>query len=122
LTQNGKVAQKLAEVAFIGAFLGQTQAAETIFRSLRVLRPENPIVDLGLAMICTLAGRVEDGLAIIERASGLDAHQGLVALCTGFMLRDAGHRAAADKKFSQAIEQGGIAPEFTQALSSAMLD
>lgn len=120
LVRDRKVAQKLAEIAFIGAFLGQTQAAETIFRSLRVLRPDNPIVELGLAMVHMLAGRPQTGLAVVERAQGLDPDQGLVTLCTGLMLRDAGHRAAADKKLSRAVAQGAVAPEFVQDLSSAM--
>ena len=120
LVQDRKIAQKLAEIAFIGAFLGQTQAAETIFRSLRVLRPDNPAVDLGLAMVYTLAGRPQAGLAVVERAEGLDPDQGLAALCTGLMLRDAGHRAAANRKLSRAVAQGDVAPEFVATLSSAM--
>jgi predicted Zn-dependent protease len=120
MIEDGKVIQKLAEIAFIGAFLGQTQAAESIFNSLRVLRPENPIVDLGLAMVYTLAGQPETGLSVVERAPGLDPDQGLVALCTGFMLRDAGHGVAADRKFAQALAQGDIAPEITQELSKAL--
>lgn len=120
IVHHRKVAQDLAEIAFIGAFLGQTQAAETIFRSLRVLRPDNPIVELGLAMVYTLAGRPQEGLAVVEKAEGLDQDHGLVALCAGLMLRDAGHRAAADKKLSRAIAQGDVAPEFVQDLSRAM--
>uniref|UniRef100_UPI0039EF4D26 tetratricopeptide repeat protein n=1 Tax=Bordetella sputigena TaxID=1416810 RepID=UPI0039EF4D26 len=120
MIEDGKVIQKLAEIAFIGAFLGQTQAAESIFHSLRILRPGNPIVDLGLAMVYTLAGQPEAGLSIVERTPGLDPDQGLVALCMGFMLRDAGHGAAADRKFTQALERGDIAPETTRELSKAL--
>lgn len=120
MIQDGKVIQRLAEIAFIGAFLGQTQAAETIFSSLRTLRPGNPIVDLGLGMVYTLAGQPETALSVVQRAPGLDPELGLVALCTGFMLRDAGHVAAADRKFARALEQGDIAPEITQELSKVL--
>lgn len=120
MIEDGKVIQKLAEIAFIGAFLGQTQAAETIFNSLRILRPRNSVLDLGLAMVYMLDGQPEAALAMVERTPCQDSNQGLVALCTGFMLRDAGHGAAADRKFAQAVEQGDIAPEITQELSKAL--
>lgn len=117
---DGKIAQKLAEIAFIGAFLGQTQAAETIFRSLRILRPDNPTVGLGLAMVHMLAGHPEAGLAVVDRTPGLDPEHGLAAICTSLMLRDAGHRTAAEKKLSRAIARGDVAPDLVPTLSSAM--
>ncbi|OZI20025.1 hypothetical protein CAL26_20955 [Bordetella genomosp. 9] len=120
MIEDGRVIQELAELAFVGAFLGQAQAAETIFNSLRVLRPDHPMVDLGLAMVHMLAGRPETALSVVERAAGLDPDNGLVALCKGFMLRDAGHGAAADRKFAQALEQEDIAPDTRRELSGAL--
>lgn len=113
-------AGRLAEIAFIGAFLGQTQDAEAIFRGLRVLRPGEPMVELGLAMVYTLAGHAEAGLALLERAQGLDAENSLVALCTGLILRHAGHRTAAERTLSQAIARGDVAADLVPELSSAM--
>ncbi|ARP83244.1 hypothetical protein CAL12_22100 [Bordetella genomosp. 8] len=120
MIEDGKVIQKLAELAFVGAFLGQAHAAETIFNSLRALRPDNPMVDLGLAMVHMLAGQPEAGLSVVDRAARLDADNGLAALCTGLMLRDAGHGAAADRKFAQALGQEDIASDTRRELSRAL--
>lgn len=110
LASDKKLAQRLAGIAFVGAFLGQAQAAEAIFRSLRVLQPGNPNVDLGLAMVHTLAGSPQEGLAVVERAAALGADAGLATVCAGIMLREAGHRAAADRTLALALAQGNQGP------------
>jgi hypothetical protein len=122
--RGGKVTRKLAEIAFIGAFRGRTQAAETIFRSLRLLCPGNPHVDLGLAMICAIDGRPTDGLAVLERIPPSRPTQqaalskGLESLCAGLMLQEAGHPAAAEKKLAASLVHGGEAADLARELAS----
>jgi hypothetical protein len=127
VTASGQLTRQLAEIAFIGAFCGQEQAAETIFRSLRVLCPGNAHVELGLAMVCSIAGRPMDGLSLLEKLPlspqrGRDSPAALIPLCAGLMLREEGHRAAADRKLAEAVAQGGSVADLARALSGPVRD
>jgi hypothetical protein len=118
LIRDGKATRQLAEVAFLGAFCGHVRAAETIFQCLRHVCPGNPYVELGLAMVCSIAGRPQDGLALLEHIPpSQGALDGLAPLCAGLLLSDAGHRAAADRKFNECIARGGNAAQLALALS-----
>jgi predicted Zn-dependent protease len=117
---NADTTRRLAEIAFIGAFAGRLGPAETIFRSLLVLCPGNPHVQIGLAMVWTICGKSVEAAALLDRVDvATSAERGLLTVCTAIALRDSGHRSAADRMFADAIAQGGAAAEWARGLAQS---
>jgi hypothetical protein len=133
LLRDGTVTRKLAEIAFFGALCGRTRGAETIFRSLRLLCPGNPHVELGIAVLCAIDGRPDEGLSKLERIPRSSPTQqpvlppgpipqdpipqGLHSLCAGMMLHEAGYQSAAQKKFAESLAQGGEIADLARELT-----
>jgi predicted Zn-dependent protease len=111
--------RRLAEIAFIGIFIGKVESAEAIFHQLRLLCPGNPYVEIGLAFAWTMCGKATDAASLLERLPVTTTDQrGFVALCSAMALQECGYRSAAERKFKEAIAHGGLAAEFARLLTA----
>ena len=97
----------LAQIGFLAAQSNQQSAARTIFRALRVIRPDSPLPLVGLALADINAGRHASAVQLLQ-GEGLREHpdSGEIHAFLGWALLEAGNRDQAEKVLMSVLKPG----------------
>jgi predicted Zn-dependent protease len=100
----------LAQVGFLAAQSKQQAAARTIFRALRVIRPDSPLPLVGLALADISAGRPMNAVRLLKD-EGLREHpaSGEIHTFLGWALMEAGCNDEAERVLRPVLNPGRVA-------------
>jgi len=101
----------LAQIGFLAAQSNQQAPARTIFRALRVIRPDSPLPLVGLALADINASRPMNAVRLLKE-EGLREHPGSgeILAFLGWALLEAGSRDEAERVLrpvAEAPQAGG---------------
>lgn len=83
------------------------EAARSLHRA-KLLKPDDPDIDVWLAGVYEQAGQPERALARYDTVLSRDPHDAAALAASALLLEDQGRHTQADRRFSRALEQGPL--------------
>ncbi|CAM3834020.1 hypothetical protein [Bordetella tumulicola] len=110
-------AKLLTEVGFLAADQGDVASADAVFDVLCRLRPDRAYPWLGKALARFYAGRADEAVLFLERASCLDKDEtGVLHAWHGLALQLAGHHAQSRALLERVAPGHGPGPQLARTL------